>query len=173
MGMGWLGTLKHGHFSDRDAGLNDPDGTRLDRRLMELLDEARDEAGTPFIATSGYRPAAQNAAAGGASDSAHLPNDQGLAHAVDGYFAGWPLLEQFELLKTYPFFGVGAYPFPPPGRDPATPWTPVVHGDRKERGKPFNRKVLWIRNRAGLYVYWPSADFMAEFRALARLKEAA
>lgn len=40
--------------------------------LVQMLDQARDNAGIPFIITSGLRTAAQNEAAGGAPDSAHL-----------------------------------------------------------------------------------------------------
>ena len=39
--------------------------------LVELLDEAREIAGVPFVITSGYRTPAENQAAGGVSESAH------------------------------------------------------------------------------------------------------
>jgi Peptidase M15 len=165
---GWLGRLRYGHFSSHDGGLHDPDGTLIDARLMELLDEAREQAGASFIATSGYRPPAVNAAAGGASDSAHLPDPvTRQAYAVDGYFVGMPLLEQLLHVQRFPFFGVGLYPYAPPGRDPSIAWTPVIHVDRKNRKHRFNEQAVWIRNRAGVYVYWPSDEFKTELHALA------
>lgn len=164
--MAWTDKVRH-FAPESDPALNDPHGELMDERLMALLDQARDEAGTIFQVTSGARTPAANAATQGASDSAHLL-DGGIARAVDGYFIGWPLLEQLLHVMRFPFFGVGAYPHPLPGRDPVRPWTPVIHVDRKERGTPFNAQTLWIRNPAGLYVYWPSAEFKAELRAIAR-----
>lgn len=168
--MSWFEALRYGHFSpETDAALRDPHGTVMDERLMVLLDQARQEAGVPFIVTSGARPPAVNRAAGGATDSAHLITDDGhKAYAVDGHFVGWPLLKQLLHIMRFPFFGIGVYPHPLPSADRGRPWTPVVHVDRKDRGKPYNAQVLWIRNAAGAYVYWPSAEFWAEFRALAR-----
>jgi hypothetical protein len=170
----WVHRLTHGHFSpEGDHELSDPEGTNLDAHLMVMLDEARHDAGVPFIATSGVRLEAENARAGGAKDSAHLIDPRTRrACAVDGFLVGWPLLDQFIHLSRYPFFGLGMYPYAPPGRAPSRPWTPVVHVDRKDRGSRFSAKLLWIRNRAGEYVYWPSPDFRHELRALARLEGA-
>jgi hypothetical protein len=163
--MGWTEQVRH--FSpEGDPQLRDPDGTVMDERLMVLLDHARDELGAECHVTSGARLPAVNQAAGGADDSGHLIDPQGRATALDGYFAGLPLVEQFLCLVRYPFFGLGLYPYPLPGRAPK-PWIPVFHVDRRERAAPFQRKVLWIRNAAGVYVYWPSAEFLLEFRALA------
>lgn len=135
---------------------------------MVLLDQAREEAGVAFRVTSGARPPTRNVAAGGATDSAHLIDPSGIAKAVDGYFEGWPLLEQVVHLLRFSFFAVGCYPYPPPGRDPAQSWVPVVHVDRRDRGKPYQTKVLWVRTAEGTYVYWPSQEFRAEFRTLVR-----
>jgi len=173
--VSWFNELKHGHFSPaHDGGLHDPHGTLIDARTMVLLDEAREEAGVPFVCTSGFRSPAANAGAGGATTSAHLPDRKtGIACAVDGYFVGWPLLEQLLHVMRFPFFGVGAYPYAPPGRDPGRAWTPVIHVDRKDRDKPYGAKVVWIRNAAGVYVYWPSEEFRLELAAIARGAEVA
>jgi zinc D-Ala-D-Ala carboxypeptidase len=48
----------------------------LSERLVEMLEKAREIAGTPFILTSGYRAPDQNSAAGGVPTSLHM---QGLA----------------------------------------------------------------------------------------------
>ena len=53
------------HFSDSEVA-------GLDPRLIRMLDDARDYAGVPFTITSGLRTPEQNAAAGGAPNSAHL-----------------------------------------------------------------------------------------------------
>ena len=42
------------------------------QKLLEMLDEAREEAGVPFIITSGVRKPKKNQKAGGADDSAHM-----------------------------------------------------------------------------------------------------
>lgn len=44
----------------------------LDKYLCELLDNAREYAGVPFVITSGLRSKEQNEAVGGVHDSAHL-----------------------------------------------------------------------------------------------------
>jgi zinc D-Ala-D-Ala carboxypeptidase len=73
------------HFTDAEiAGLQP--------KLVEMLDNARDAAEVPFIITSGLRTAADNAAAGGVSDSAHL---RGLA--VDLRVTGDP--DRFLIAK--------------------------------------------------------------------------
>lgn len=140
---------------------------------MVTLDEAREEAGVPFVVISGFRSPAQNAATPtAAKDSAHLPDPRdGKARAVDGYFLGWSLHQQFiHLMQKASFRGIGAYPYPPPGRAAAAAWTPVVHVDRKDREHP---RTVWIRNAAGLYVLWPSDEFWVELAAIARGVEVA
>ena len=49
-----------------------------DPLLVEMLDEARQYAGIPFVITSGIRSPERNAEVGGAEESAHLTG-----HAVD------------------------------------------------------------------------------------------
>lgn len=45
--------------------------TITDKEFLELLDEAREEAGIPFVITSGARCTKHNKEVGGVSDSAH------------------------------------------------------------------------------------------------------
>lgn len=44
----------------------------LDPAFVAILDYARQKAGVPFVITSGFRTPEENAAAGGAANSAHL-----------------------------------------------------------------------------------------------------
>lgn len=44
----------------------------LDEKLVDLLDEGRENAGVPFHLTSGRRSAEHNEAVGGVADSAHI-----------------------------------------------------------------------------------------------------
>ena len=65
------------YFSDQEAqGIED--------ETMAQLDMARKYAGVPFTITCGLRSASANSALVGAvADSAHLPDSNGLSHAVD------------------------------------------------------------------------------------------
>lgn len=54
------------------------EGVEPDRKLVEMLDEARHAAGVPFVINSGIRTPERNAEVGGAAESAHLTG-----HAVD------------------------------------------------------------------------------------------
>jgi uncharacterized protein YcbK (DUF882 family) len=44
----------------------------IDRKLLEVLDAAREDAGGPIVVSSGYRCTAHNAAIGGAPQSYHV-----------------------------------------------------------------------------------------------------
>lgn len=48
----------------------------LDKHFAEMLDHARENAGVPFVITSGFRTDIENTAAGGVPGSSHV---QGLA----------------------------------------------------------------------------------------------
>jgi uncharacterized protein YcbK (DUF882 family) len=67
---------KYTHFTDLEAAGIEPD-------LMAMLDVAREKAGVPFTITCGLRSPEHNAEVGGVSDSAHLPDANGLSQAVD------------------------------------------------------------------------------------------
>lgn len=69
-------------FSDEEAKGIEPE-------TMAKLDMARKYAGVPFTITCGLRSPDSNASLVGAvSDSAHLPDANGLSHAVDFDFGG-------------------------------------------------------------------------------------
>jgi uncharacterized protein YcbK (DUF882 family) len=64
----------------------------LNAGLVQMLDQARDIAGIPFIITSGYRTAEHNAEVGGVDGSSHI---KGLA--ADIRFTNWN--EKFLIKK--------------------------------------------------------------------------
>lgn len=45
---------------------------KMDEEFLQVLDDIRDVANTPFIVTSGYRCEAHNGAVGGSPKSSHL-----------------------------------------------------------------------------------------------------
>ncbi len=65
--------LKHFRASEFACPCGNCDGgaERMDYDLLLMLDQAREEAGIPFVITSGYRCPQHNAAVGGVPDSAH------------------------------------------------------------------------------------------------------
>ena len=69
------------HFKPTDRGFRAPE--RMGYEFMLWLDKVRERAGVPMYVRSTVRDAAQNAAAGGASKSAHM---DALCEAAD--FAG-------------------------------------------------------------------------------------
>jgi uncharacterized protein YcbK (DUF882 family) len=46
-------------------------GVNMDKDFLDLLDKAREDAGVPFVITSGYRTQKHNKAVGGVEGSAH------------------------------------------------------------------------------------------------------
>lgn len=144
------------HYFDplTDVALRDPQGVKMHTQLMIWLDALRGALGTPFVVTSGFRPPEKNAAVGGASDSAHLDGE-----AVDGFAETVALTELASVALTYPFRGVGLYPYTSP---------PTIHLDVRERTSPWphRRTALWIRQQDGKYVYAPSKEFRAAWREL-------
>ena len=65
------------YFRRHEFGQGEPD-IEPDPLLVEMLDEARQFAGIPFVITSGLRTQERNSEVGGAPTSAHLTG-----HAVD------------------------------------------------------------------------------------------
>ena len=47
-------------------------GSRMQPQFLDMLDDARDLAGIPFIVSSGYRTVAHNKEVGGTTNSSHL-----------------------------------------------------------------------------------------------------
>jgi hypothetical protein len=75
-------------------------------RIAEELQPWRDKIGEPFIITSGYRPPAANAAAGGASNSRHLYGD-----ALDLYWASADKYKMYQVFDDGGWNGgLGIYP---------------------------------------------------------------
>ena len=74
--------------------------SKLDPKLIEILDAARLKFGRPIIISSGTRCARHNAAIGGAKNSAHLIGPDGFSHAVDirvhGDTTRWHLFRIFQ-----------------------------------------------------------------------------
>jgi uncharacterized protein YcbK (DUF882 family) len=66
------------HFADTEFLRFD----LLRPEMKEMLDELRERLGSPLIITSSYRDPVRNLAVGGASNSAHIPND------ADGLYSG-------------------------------------------------------------------------------------
>jgi uncharacterized protein YcbK (DUF882 family) len=76
--------------------------SRLDPKLIELLDSARTIFGRPIIISSGTRCQKHNTEIGGARNSAHLIGPDGYSHAVDilvlNDYTRWHLFQIFERL---------------------------------------------------------------------------
>ncbi len=76
--------------------------SKVDPKLVELLDAARIIFGRPIIIKSGTRCEGHNAAIGGAEKSAHLVGPDGFSHAVDikvlNDYTRWHLFQIFERL---------------------------------------------------------------------------
>lgn len=68
------------YFTEKD----DPLIIGLQPELVSMLDVARGKSGIPFVISCGLRTPEKNASLKGAvSDSAHLPDENGLSRAVD------------------------------------------------------------------------------------------
>ena len=50
--------------------------------MKEMLDDLREQLGSPLIITSSYRDPVHNMTVGGASNSSHIPSD------ADGFYSG-------------------------------------------------------------------------------------
>ena len=66
--------MKFRHFTldEFDSPDAPGSGSNMQRDFVEMLDEARERAGVPFIINSGYRTVKRNQAVGGVSNSSHL-----------------------------------------------------------------------------------------------------
>ncbi len=70
--------FKPSEFACPDCGLS-----RLDPKIVNILDEARERLGRPIIITSGTRCLKHNKEVGGKPNSAHLVRPDGYSKAVD------------------------------------------------------------------------------------------
>lgn len=66
------GRMKWFNYSEFDSPDEPGTGNLMDIDFLEMLDEARNVAGIPFIVTSGYRTDEWNKIVGGKHDSSHL-----------------------------------------------------------------------------------------------------
>lgn len=82
---------------DKDAPLNDTQKENLEK-LHKALNIVRKEYGKPLMVSSGYRPPAKNAQAGGASNSAHMTLEACDFRDAKGEFARW-CLKNPQILK--------------------------------------------------------------------------
>lgn len=64
--------MKWFNYSEFDSPDIPESGNLMDQDFLEMLDDARNVAGIPFIITSGYRSPDWNHHVGGKKDSAHV-----------------------------------------------------------------------------------------------------
>jgi len=64
--------LEYFEISEFDSPDEEGSGSNMDVSFLEMLDEARDIANTPFKINSGYRTIAHNSNVGGVANSSHL-----------------------------------------------------------------------------------------------------
>jgi len=60
------------YFQDREFACHCCGAVKVDPDLLDMLNEAREIAGLPFVVTSGYRCPKHNAAVGSQPSSSHL-----------------------------------------------------------------------------------------------------
>lgn len=70
--------MRHFDLEEFDSPDEVGSGSNMDAQFLEMLDNAREIAGIPFIINSGYRTKAHNKKVGGKDDSSHLTG-----HAAD------------------------------------------------------------------------------------------
>ena len=70
--------MRHFDIEEFDSPDLKGSGQKMNKALLNMLDEAREIAGIPFIINSGFRTAKHNAKVGGISNSSHRTG-----HAVD------------------------------------------------------------------------------------------
>jgi len=70
--QGTPGRMRWFNYSEFDSPDEPGTGNLMDIDFLEMLDEARNVAGIPFVVTSGYRTEFWNQQVGGKKDSAHL-----------------------------------------------------------------------------------------------------
>jgi uncharacterized protein YcbK (DUF882 family) len=64
--------LRHFTLDEFDSPDKPGSGAQMDADFLQMLDDARERAGVPFIINSGYRTVKQNNAVGGVSNSSHI-----------------------------------------------------------------------------------------------------
>lgn len=72
-------------------------GAAMDPELIRMLDELRERCGFPFTVASGVRTKEHNEKIGGAPNSDHVIQADGLSHGVDIYIES--VFRRFKLVK--------------------------------------------------------------------------
>ncbi|SDL23304.1 YcbK family protein [Natronincola ferrireducens] len=78
---------------------------KLDHRLLEKLQQLRDQVGRPVNLTSGYRTLAHNQKVGGSPNSQHM-----LGRAADIQVPGYSPEAIGKIAEELGFTGIGVYP---------------------------------------------------------------
>ena len=60
------------HFNKKEFVCKDCGKNNMDKQFLEMIDNARNEAGVPFSISSGFRCVEHNKAVGGKNHSSHL-----------------------------------------------------------------------------------------------------
>jgi len=72
--------MRHFKISEFDSPDKKGSGRNMDKKFLDMIDNAREFAGIPFKVNSGYRTEAHNDKVGGVSNSSHL---KGYAADID------------------------------------------------------------------------------------------
>lgn len=92
------------YFTEKEFACPDCGLSALDPKLIDILDEAREEFGRPIIITSGTRCLKHNKKVGGKPNSAHLVRPDGWSKAVDvRCYAG---TTRFQLVSIFLALGI-------------------------------------------------------------------
>lgn len=120
----------------REEWIKDPDKVSWD--VVMLLDQMREDSGVPIHINVAWDDT------GHVNDSGHYTTSRDFCTAVDFYFVGMSLLDQWLFAERYPWYGIGVYPF----------WrVPGLHCDLKRIGREhatLGRR--WYRNERDEYV---------------------
>ena len=94
------------HGADQgDCNCGEDTAYRVNPRLLELLDQLRENVGGPLELSCAYRCPAHNAAVGGVENSQHV-----LGNAADIIVPDWLTIDQFLwYTQQLPFDGRGVY----------------------------------------------------------------
>ena len=105
------------------------DPEEINPHLIYLLDQMRDFAGRPFRINCG-------------TQGVHSPTSRHYSgDAIDGYFPGLTIREQFIIAIRFPFTGIGLYPY----------WNnPGLHLDIRQLQIQLH-KAMWWRDAGGDY----------------------
>ena len=97
--------MKYFNYFEFDSPDIQGSGQLMNKELLEILDEVREDYGKPIHITSGYRTEAHNAKVGGKKDSSHL---KALAVDVSDNNRGLPIssTNKFKLVRLFLEYGI-------------------------------------------------------------------